>query len=166
MKINPNSSHYVSPSGERQRSKREAERASTGNSNDFRDQSTVNNRASTPASAKNPTSTGRYRPSNPALAYQENAAADQANSSQNPNNAQLSPNVDYFSAQARDAQAFYVGESQAHNDDNRYYSGQVHRLNSQLTKQALDSYRSHQQMDDEQSQRQEHQIVLGVDTYV
>lgn len=83
------------------------------------------------------------------------------------NTYQLSQNVDYYSAKRHRGADFYVAESKtsAAADNYEAVSGNFKRVNNQLAARALDTYRTHQEMDDEQALRQAHQIALGVDTY-
>ena len=141
MKINPYSSNY--PSSPSNRGNARGAAAGTG--------------ADATSGVKNQSSI------QPANNNSDNSRQQGANGVENAY--QLSQDVDYYSAKRHRGADFYVAESKTAAADYEAVSGNFKRVNNQLTARALDTYRTHQEMDDEQALRQAHQIALGVDTY-
>jgi len=92
----------------------------------------------------------------PALEHQQRASSEQ--------HRQLSADVDFFSSRANHGGQFYVPQTES-SAGYEHQSGKFQRLNNQLMTRAVSTYRSHQEMDDEQALRQAQQKALGVDTY-
>lgn len=77
--------------------------------------------------------------------------------------------VDYYagvshSKQTSDHQGFFVSPSDPVAGREGDYAD-IKRVNNHVMSHAVASYREHQAMNEEEAQRQEHQWILGVDTY-
>jgi len=167
MKINPYSSSYTSSAAKRHDSRGQDKAVARGDGTTPYGQKGVNKSSSKNESFLVDSNTKRATSVDGSTSRKRNAALEyRSQQNEVENRAAKSTAINYYSATANAAAAFYVPEANTSAGfGTEPLNGNFQRLNNQLTAHALQTYRTHQEMDDEQALRQAHQIALGVDTY-